>query len=216
MSGFQLYNSAGYLTIDSESKGTVVSKYKTMPTLSSVGDPTGARTAFGNGSTLGYLPYNFFTDMQGLRWFQFTRTNSYCFPGAEAYEVGSGRFMSTTTGTLQSGYLDVYDAAGSLVWSAAGASTMPRITDFLTIPAGYDIQSNVLSMNLSYNPWICISQAPGNYSPDPEGPLGASGFQFRWTGTQLQVLWFTVNQRSWLQLFPSNQYKIALARFQGY
>jgi hypothetical protein len=42
------------------------------------------------------------------------------------YEQGTGRFMiCSNTTPIQSGYLDVFDPAGNLIWSAASAGTMP-------------------------------------------------------------------------------------------
>lgn len=216
MSGFQVYNSSGYMTIDSDYRSTVISTNKGMPTLTDIGNQTNINSPFGDGVTLGFLPYNFLAGMTGPIWFRFSKA-AYCFPGAQLFEAGSGTFMNTSpTGTIASGYLDVFNSSGTRVWSAASAGTMPRITDFITIPVGYDLSTNTLSITPGYNPWICISQAPGNYSPDPEGPLGYSGFQFKWTGSQIQIRWVQARQRTYPQLFSGIAYKIALAQFTGY
>jgi hypothetical protein len=49
---------------------------------------------------------------------------------------------------MQSGYLDVFDSSGSLIWSAASASSMPRVVGFFDVPANYDLQNNTLAINL--------------------------------------------------------------------
>jgi hypothetical protein len=216
MSGFEAYNASGYKTIDSDYRATVISTARGMPGLTDMGNQTNINSPFGNGVTLGFLPYNYLSGMTGALWFRLNAGN-YCWPGPGLYEAGSGTFMNSSTANgISSGYLDVYNASGGLVWSAASAGTMPRIIDFITIPNGYDLSNNTLTMNLSYNPWICISQAPGNYSPDPEGGLGYSGFQFKWTGSQLQTRWVSAKQRTYPQVFSGITYKIALAQFTGY
>jgi hypothetical protein len=66
---------------------------------------------------------------------------------------------------MQSGYLDVFDSAGNLIWSAASASKMPGLLVF-DVPANYDLQNNTFALNLSFNPWILVNNCPGNLSDD--------------------------------------------------
>lgn len=56
MSGFEVYNSAGALTIDSTNKSILTGAVKAMGTLTDQGYYTGFTCAFGNGGALGFLP----------------------------------------------------------------------------------------------------------------------------------------------------------------
>ncbi|AUU90416.1 hypothetical protein C2U55_15680 [Enterobacteriaceae bacterium ENNIH3] len=215
MAGFQLYNSAGALTIDSQNKSVVVSTVKAMGSLEVIGDSR-IVSDFGNGSTLGALPYPFFPE-SGLKWFQFFTDGSYCFPGASMYEQGTGRFMiCSNTTPIQSGYLDVFDAAGNLIWSAASAGTMPRISDFITVPPSHDLK-NALTVNTTIaNPWICISQCPGNYSTDGT-TSGYSGIVIkRNSSTSFSIQYINRFQKTYQQAMGGNGIRIALASFTGY
>lgn len=215
MSGFEVYNSNGALTIDSNNKSIVMSGVKEMGVLTDTGFYL-VPSAFGNGSTLGSLQDNFFP-ASGLRWFQFTADGRYCFPGASMYEAGTGRFMLSSNNTgLSSGYLDVFDANGQLIWSAISAGSMPRIADFFTIPAGYDL-ANVITLNTAFaNPWICISQCPANISDD--GITGGySGLMIRRnSSTQFQLQYINKNQKPFSTAMGSSGFRIALAYFTGY
>lgn len=215
MSGFQVYNSAGALTIDSNNKSVVTSQLKAMGNLSDTGFYQ-INSAFGNGSTLGFLQDNFFPD-QGLRWFQIQNDGRYCFAGARLYEAGSGRFMiSSNTNGISSGYLDVYDAGGQLIWSAASAGSMPRVQGFFSVPAGYDL-SNALTLNTSFaNPWICISQCPGNIS-DGGTATGYSGLLIRRNNsTSFTLQYVNSKQKPYSTAMGNNGLNIALCSFTGY
>ena len=215
MSGFQVYNSAGALTIDSNNKSVVTSQFKAMGGLSDTGFYR-VNSAFGDGSTLGFLGNNFFPD-QGLRWFQLQNDGRYCYPGASLYEAGSGRFMiSSNTNGISSGYLDVYNAGGQLIWSAASAGSMPRIQGFFTVPAGYDL-SSPLTLNTSFaNPWICISQCPANISDDGVAS-GYSGLMIRRNNsTSFTLQYVNSKQKAYSTAMGNNGLNIALASFTGY
>lgn len=216
MSGFEVYNSSGALTIDSTNKSIVISTLKGMPALIDTGLYVFNNSVLGNGKTLGFLPMNFFPDA-GLRWFQPLVNGTYFYPGVSLYEAGSGRFMlSSNTTALQSGYLDVFDAGGQLVWSAASAGSMPRIIDFFTVPAGHDL-GTVLTLNTAFaDPWICISQCPGMVSDDGV-VLAYSGIMIkRLSSTQFQLQYINKNQKNFSTAMGGNGFRIALAYFTGY
>lgn len=215
MSGFEVYNSSGALTIDSNNKSVVMSTVQAMGALdsASVGYYV-LSTAFGNGSTLGYR----LTDMpSGLVWFQLQTNGAYCFPGAGLFAAGTGRFMSSSnTAGLTSGYLDVYNASGTLIWSAASAGSMPRIRDFFTVPAGYNL-ATALTVTTSFaDPWFCVSQCPGNLSDDGE-TVGYSGLLVRRnTSTSFSLQYVNVNQYAYATTMGSSGLSIALCSFTGY
>ncbi|ROP61614.1 hypothetical protein EDF81_0085 [Enterobacter sp. BIGb0383] len=215
MSGFQLYNSKGFLTIDSSNKSIVTSRMTNMGTITDRGYYS-IDSAFGNGSTLGFMQANFFPT-SGLIWFQPTVDGRYNFPGANMYDPGTGRFMfSDFTTPIVSGYLDTYDANGTLVWSAASAGTMPRIRDFFTVPPTHNL-GTAITLNTSFaNPWICVSQCPGNLSDDGDR-VGYSGILIRRnSSTSFSLQYVNQLQKNYTQAMGSNGLNIAIASFTGY
>ncbi len=213
MSGFQVFNTAGNQIIDSNTKGTAFSTEIGFPALTDIGFFL-INSQFGNGSTLGILSQTFPLDA-GLTWFRFNR-GSYCMPGALLFEANSGQFMRTTaSGQLQSGYLDVFDGGGRLVWSAASAGTMPRIVDFIDVPAGFNLQDTLITKPMGFNPWICISQMPANVSFDGTAG-GYSGFQVRWTGNSVQLTYISRAQNTFSYSVGTGGFRVALATFTGY
>jgi len=215
MSGFEVYNSNGALTIDSDNKSIVMSTVKAMGGLSDTGFYRFS-SDFGDGGNLGFLASDFFP-AEGLRWYQPQVNGSYCFPGASLYQVNTGRFMlSSNTAGIQSGYLDVFNAAGQLTWSAASAGTMPRIMDFFTVPSSHDL-ATTLTLNTAFaDPWICISQCPGNISSDgTQG--GYSGLLIRrLSSTQYQLQYINRFQKNYRTTMGNGGLRIALAYFTGY
>lgn len=213
MSGFQAYNTFGNIMVDSEKKGTVISSLVQQGTV----DVTGylISTPFGDGRSLGYLVNGGFLFEAGLVWMRFIR-DSYCFPGAELFEPNSVQFMRTSVnGTVQSGYLDVFNGQGTLIWSAASAGTMPRVFDHLVIPQGYNLQGQVISKNLGWSPWVLLSGLGGNVSDDG-GSSGYSGFLLRYTNGNIQVTYASQYQDNYAQATNQQLLRIPLAVFTGY
>ena len=164
MSGFEVYNSDGKLLVDSQNRSTL---FYDQRSLGAVIDKGFYRvdSPFGDGSTLGFTQQQFWNDGT-LRWLKLD-VNKYGLPGAELLEDNAGSMIRTTRNIgMQSGYLDVFDSAGNLIWSAASASKMPRVVGFFDVPANYDLQNNTFVLNLSFTPWILVNNCPGNLSDD--------------------------------------------------
>ncbi|CAH3649952.1 hypothetical protein AI2618V1_1909 [Serratia marcescens] len=212
MSGFQAYNTYGNIVVDSEQKGTVISSLIPQGNVEVTGYLI--PTAFGDGRSLGYMVSDILFQ-PGLLWCRFTR-DSYCFPGAELFEPNSVQFMRTSVnGTVQSGYLDVFNGQGNLIWSAASAGTMPRVFDHLVIPQGYNLQGQVISKNLGWSPWFLLSGLPGNVSESTES-MGFSGFLLRYTNGNIQVTYAAQYQDGYPQATNQQLLRIPLAVFTGY
>ncbi|MDV2904903.1 hypothetical protein R0H17_25105 [Phytobacter diazotrophicus] len=215
MSGLQIYNSAGVLTIDGSSKSVVASQYKAMGAVSDVGYYQ-LINSLGGQYTTGYLAQSFFPS-SGLRWFRPLVDGSLNFPGALMYQPGSGDFMITSnTNGIASGYCDVFNESGALIWSAVAASSMPRIIGFLTVPAGYNLSSPITLSSPIANPFICVSQCPGNLSDDGS-VTGYSGIMIRRDNASTFTLqYINKNQNNFSTAMGNNGFNIALAYFVGY
>ncbi|MDO2432086.1 hypothetical protein Q2V57_10995 [Enterobacter bugandensis] len=212
MSGFEVYNSAGKLLVDSQNRSTLFYDQRSLGAVTEKGFYR-VDSPFGDGSTLGFTQQQFWND-GNLRWLQLD-ANKYGLPGADLLEDNAGRMIRTTRNIgMQSGYLDVFDAGGNLIWSAASASKMPRVVGFFDVPASYDLQNNTFTINLGFNPWILINNCPGNLSDDG-GATGYSGIALRWTGSQLQGRYISKNQRNWSQTLQGRGLRIPIAQFVG-
>lgn len=212
MSGFEVYNSAGKLLVDSQNRSTLFYDQRSLGAVTEKGFYR-VDSPFGDGSTLGFTQQQFWND-GNLRWLQLD-ANKYGLPGADLLEDNAGRMIRTTRNIgMQSGYLDVFDAGGNLIWSAASASKMPRVVGFFDVPASYDLQNNTFTINLGFNPWILINNCPGNLSDDG-GATSYSGIALRWTGSQLQGRYISKNQRNWSQILQGRGLRIPIAQFVG-
>ncbi|HDR2696922.1 TPA: hypothetical protein QCJ32_004372 [Enterobacter asburiae] len=212
MSGFEVYNSAGKLLVDSQNRSTLFYDQRSLGAVTEKGFYR-VDSPFGDGSTLGFTQQQFWND-GNLRWLQLD-ANKYGLPGADLLEDNAGRMIRTTRNIgLQSGYLDVFDAGGNLIWSAASASKMPRVVGFFDVPASYDLQNNTFTINLGFNPWILVNNCPGNLSDDG-GATGYSGIALKWTGSQLQGRYISKNQRNWSQTLQGRGLRIPIAQFVG-
>mgnify|MGYP004728819391 CR=1 FL=1 len=129
----------------------------------------------------------------------------------------SGRFMTSShTAGITSGFLDVMDASGNLVWSAASAGSMPRIQGFFSVAAGVDLSKTVTVTSPVANPWFCWSQCPGNVSDDGT-VLGYSGLVIkRNSSTSFSLQYINQYQKTYTQAMGTHGLQIALATFTGY
>lgn len=211
MSGFQVWNEAGALTIDSDNRHTIVTAQST-PGLTDVGVYGGA-TPFGDWKELGYLTPSAMPVQNNLYWIRLN-TNAWCFPGAWMFKPGTFQIITTSrTQALTSGILDVYNSAGGLIWSAVSAQNMPRTRQIISITSAAD--NAVASVTPGFSPWFLMGACPGNYSFDGE-TTGYSGLIFRWTGTQLQYAWVRNNQKTFAETFGGRGgLRIPLAEFPG-
>lgn len=213
MSGFQAWNSAGVLTIDGTTKPAMISSYNYFGTMTDQGYYQ-IDNPFVNAYSFGYLPQNFYPN-PSARWIRLNAGQA-CFPGADQFMPSSGGMMvSSQNNGVSSGYLDVFDGGGSLIWSAASAASVPRILDFIDIPAGYDLQKNTYSKTLSFQPWFLQNACPGNISDDGT-VVGLSGVVIYWTGSAIQVRYIVKNQRAYSATLQNVGLRIPLAYFTGY
>lgn len=213
MSGFQAWNSAGVLTIDGTTKPAMISSYNSFGTMTDQGYYQ-IDNPFVNAYSFGYLPQNFYPN-PSARWIRLNAGQA-CFPGADQFMPSSGGMMvSSQNNGVSSGYLDVFDGGGSLIWSAASAASVPRILDFIDIPAGYDLQNNTYSKSLSFQPWFLQNACPGNISDDGT-VVGLSGVVIYWTGSAIQVRYVVKNQRAYSATLQNVGLRIPLAYFTAY
>jgi len=208
MSGFQSFNTAGAKVVDSDFLGTYYRDSKAYGSITDAGYFS-INTPIGNATDMGFAvgPYPNDTNLQ---WFKFNNNGKVIF----GYP-----YMTTNAGTMartgydvatSSGYLDVFNAAGKLVWSAVTAAKVPRVTGFFEIPANYDLDNVAYSQNIGTNTWLLASNCPGNLSADEMGS-GYSGLFFRFSGGTLQAVWINQNQASWAGTLKPYGLKIPFA-----
>lgn len=211
MSGLQIRNSAGAITIDSDYRHTIVTSQYSPP-LIDVGAIAGA-TPFGNISQLGALSPAYYPMSGQLYWVRLN-AGAWCIPGAWYFQPGTFQFVTTSRTTpLQSGVLDVMDGGGNLVWNAISAQNMPRVLNMVKIDSAPD--NTVFSVNTTYSPWFLMGACPGNVDYDGL-TTSFSGLAIRWTGTQFQYSWIRQNQNTFASTFGGRGgIRIPLAIFTG-
>ena len=196
MSGFETYNTAGALVVSSDYTGTYLRDSRAYSAITDAGY-FNINTPLGNGTDMGYVSNPYPTD-GNLLWFKFNNGAKIMFNGDQPYGTANAGTMART-GTdvaTTSGYLDVFNAAGALVWSAVTAAKIPRILGFFDIPAGYDLDNTAYSQNIGTGTYLLASAAPSNLGGDG-GTSGYSGVMFSYSGGVLNAFWARQNQRTW-------------------
>lgn len=213
--GFEVYNDAGALQIDSDNKTTLFSDIRNIDGLTDNGYYK-IDNPFGGSYPFGFLkPAD--TPVPGyLYWFRLN-AGAFAMPGAFSFQNGSGQIIRTTRNLgVESGYLDVMNGNGDLIWSAKSAGRVPRIRGFIDLSANSPVDNQVVSFSPGFNPWILMNMVPGNISDDGE-VTGYSGLLIKWTGSQIQVKYVSRYQNTFSQSFGGRGgLKIPYAYFQGY
>lgn len=215
MPGFEVYNNAGSMMINSDQKHTIYHS-SFNPSYLNTGDYN-LNTPFGNISSLAYLNQNTRKQDGYLHWVQFLSNGAWGFPGSDMFLPNSIRVIRTTrNANFPSGVLDVFDGSGQLIWSALGAASMPRVTGFLEVAGNWPLEGNVASVSPGYNPFFLWESCMGEMSTDGVAS-GYSGNLMRWTGSELQTTWIRRNQRGFNDIFNGRgNLKIPMARFLGW
>ncbi|MGK6325777.1 hypothetical protein ACMGEE_01570 [Erwinia sp. DT-104] len=214
MSGFQVFNDKGAVVIDSDYFGTYFRDSKSYGAVTDTGIYN-ITTPIGNTSDMGYVSGAYPLD-GNLQWFKFSNGAKavLCNGNSPLATANAGTMARTGTDVpIVSGYRDVYNASGQLVWSAVSAAKIPRVMGFFDIPAGFTLDTSVYSQNIGTNTWLLASNCPANLSyGDSEGSLtGYSGLFFRFDSGNLQAYWINQSQRSWAQTFQPYGLRIPYA-----
>jgi len=196
MSGFETYNTAGALVVSSDYTGTYLRDNKAYSAITDTGYYN-INTPIGNGTDMGYVSNPYPAD-GNLLWFKFNNGAKMMFNGGQPYGTANAGTMARTGVDVPttSGYLDVFNAAGALVWSAVTAAKIPRILGFFDIPAGYDLDNSAYSQNIGSGTFILASATPSNLGGDG-GDSGYSGLMFYFSGGVLNAYWPLKNQSTW-------------------
>lgn len=212
--GFQSYNLDGSPQVDStlpymrtrtsSPTGPITAGYYRFPNPWEPGNPFGVATG---------MPPNPGTPVQ--TWVRLNVGGAF-IPFANQYTANAAFAIQTDVTTpITSGYLDVYDDSGKLVWSALSAGGMPRVQGVMKFDSSTDLDSGI-SIPFSFSPFILSNTCMGEVSDD--GVVVAwSGMAFRWTGTHLQVRWIRQNQPTFSPNVPARGGAyVPYARFAGY
>ncbi|PLR40698.1 hypothetical protein CYR55_05305 [Chimaeribacter californicus] len=210
MSGVQIWNSAGALVIDSDYFGTY---YRDNITTGAIVDQGyfSINSPIGDGTDMGF-PSSRYSRDANLQWFKFNEGAKVFFGDDPYMTTNAGRIARTGYDVpLTSGYWDVYNGAGQLVWSVVSAAKVPRVLGFFDIPAGAALDGGVYSQYIGPDAWILSSHCPGNLSTDADMISGYSGLMFRYSGGTLQCTWINQNQYSWASTLQNYGLRIPYA-----
>jgi len=213
--GFELFNDAGAVMVDSDNRTTLFSDIRNITGLTDIGYYQ-VKNPFGGDYPFGFLPSNSWPQPGYLYWYQLN-PGAFAMPGAWCFQNNSGRIIRTSRNVaIQSGYLDVLNASGQLVWSAKSAELAPRIRGFIDLPTNSPVDSSTVSFNVNFNPWILMNALPGNISDDG-AVVGYSGLITKWTGTQIQCRYVSKKQPTYAQSFGvRGGLRVPYAQFTNY
>ncbi|MCE0491003.1 hypothetical protein LU196_13230 [Pantoea sp. Mb-10] len=184
--------------VDSESKGTYFRDVINYADITDVGYYD-IKCQLGNSVDMGYVAAAPPID-GSLKWFKPNEGSRIFFNGDSDWGTQNAGVVARTRSDIvvESGYRDVFNAAGQLVWSAVMAAKIPRIVGFFDIPANYPLDSTVYSQNIGANTFILVSALSyGNINDDGGSSTGYSGMYFRFSGGVLQCQWVSKLQNTW-------------------
>ncbi|MDF8317193.1 hypothetical protein P5G64_19975 [Serratia nevei] len=162
--------------IDSNYKGTYYQDSMEYQDIEDIGSYP-IETTIGNSLDMGYLS-NKFPESDSLMWFKPNNGAKMIFGDTDLMTVNAGRMARSRSDLpVESGYRDVFNSAGELVWSVAHAAKIPRVIGFYDIPVNFDLDNTAYSQYIGADTWILASNAPGNISYDGWA-LGYSGLFF--------------------------------------
>lgn len=197
MSGYQIFNSAGAIVIDSNFKGTYFRDTIAYAGITDVGYYS-ISCQLGNSTDMGFVSATPGVD-GSLKWFKPNNGARIFFAGQADWATVNAGIVARTRSDMPvlSGYRDVFNASGELVWSAVMAARIPRIIGFFDIPANFDLDNSVYSQSIGTNTFLLASAlAYGNIFDDGE-VTGYSGIYFRFSGGTLQCQWVSKTQYTW-------------------
>lgn len=200
MSGIQIFNAAGALVIDSDFRGTYFSDSTNLTTITDTGYYN-ISCNLGNTKDMGFTA-NVIKFDKNLVWFKPNEGARMLACSPMLTTVNAGAIARTNSDVaIESGYRNVYDSTGRLIWSAVAAAKIPRILGFFDIPANYDLDNNVYSQNIGTNTWFLLNAcAAGDLSDSGESNgTGYCGMFMRFSGGVLSCQWASKNQKSWAQ-----------------
>lgn len=196
MSGYQVWNDKGALVIDADFKGTYYYDNRIYSGISDIGFYN-ITCQLGNSTDMGFAVGSAPLD-DSLRWFKPTNNAKMFFSGPDWMTAYAGSMARTRSDQpVISGYRDIYNSAGVLVWSAAMAARIPRILGFFDIPPDFDLDNYVYSQYIGTNVWLCVSAIPGGNISDDGVVAGYSGPFFKFIDGTLQCQWVNRYQQTW-------------------
>lgn len=196
MSGYQVFNSAGALVIDSDFKGTYYRDAVNYAGITDIGYYN-ITCQLGNSTDMGFVSASVPLD-DSLRWFKPNNNAKMFFTGPDWMTANAGSMARTRSDMpVESGYRDVFNSAGQLVWSAVMAAKIPRILGFFDVPANFDLDNAVYSQYIGTNTWFLISSVPGGNISDDGTSTGYSGPFFKFSNGTLQCQWVNQLQQTW-------------------
>lgn len=196
MSGYQVFNSSGALVIDSDYKGTYYRDTVNYTSITDIGYYN-ITCQLGNSNDMGHANASVPVD-DNLRWFKPNNNARMFFTGPDWVTANAGSMArSRSDMPVESGYRDIFNSAGQLVWSAVMAAKIPRILGFFDVPANFDLDNSVYSQAIGNDSWILVSSVPGGNISDDGSGTGFSGPFFRFQNGTLQCQWVNKLQQSW-------------------
>lgn len=193
MSGFQVSNTAAAIVVDSNLPFTrKVAQYSRSAGNAgmyyNIANPW-------NGGFFGDMNVPVGTAGEKLIWARLTAGSSM-FPSGGGLTGTIDVVECTKNAAAESGYLDVFNEVGALMWSAKSAGKSPQIAQIFAFGTGTPIDGQDYSVPFAASPFLLLNNFIGEISDDGEGSIGYSGLAVNWTGSALRFRWLNSNQTS--------------------
>ncbi|UYL86147.1 hypothetical protein [Acinetobacter phage vB_AbaM_CP14] len=174
MEGFNVFNDRGELIIDSTVKniGTVA--------VQSIGTITPSQGAARPAWFVGDLGIPKLPVIDGKIPLTLLRPNDGCGGCGESFYTAYGGDLIHLRQdySVESGYLDVFDPSGNLIWSAISASKVPRVVNVINVTA-QQIKDGV-EVYIG-NSCIMMNGWPAIFYPGPMGTSRVGGIYWQYT-----------------------------------
>ncbi|MFP0819788.1 hypothetical protein [Acinetobacter baumannii] len=187
MSNFIVNNDKGFTVIDDTIKNIGIVGSNVITTLPDSSGNLAITVSFGGGG-----PSWFPTSMYQTRTIQLPKLDdgpmpmTIIMPNDGAFGAGKGTF-SVNCGTLHqlrqdyavsSGYLDVFNANGELIWSATSAAKVPRVTKVIRVTYDQLVANNGegIEVDIGVGSGFMVDNILGSLDINP-GPTGTTA---RW------------------------------------
>lgn len=127
-----------------------------------------------------------------------------CGCGNVYYSANAGQLKHLNTNyNLQSGYLDVFNPQGDLIWSAVTAEKVPRVVKVINVPAADLIAGTTINIGYDH---IMMNNFPSIMYPGPVNALRVGGLYWRFNSDGTLNLQFKIRGNAVVSNYVNDAY----------
>ncbi|MDC4563230.1 hypothetical protein ACT44I_07185 [Acinetobacter baumannii] len=186
MSGFEVSNDKGEIIVSDTYRHLGVNSVQVLDggAPSSIGASSGWAPSFIQTPSLVYPSFRNDLPKETLYILNLSEGTEFCGKYWHSVHNNNISFLSYDY-TKTSGYLDVYDEQGNLIWSAISAKNVPRIVQTYQLTADNLLYG--ITLSIGFNVGILLNTLPSWFRPGPMNNLNRGGVFGRYSNGQLQL-----------------------------